>query len=557
MRKAITTAGIALAAMLALAGCVGIPTSGGVQTGPVINGQLAPDVVVLPSGPTAGADQRTILTDFMQAVRGPQNDYATAREFLSKSLAATWDPNASALIRSSAATINPSASEDSLDYTVTSNAYVDADGRYFEQAQASQTLQFAFIKENGEWRISQAPSGIVLSQSSFNIVFAEQALYFFDPSNAYLVPDVRWFPSRSTVPVRIVRALLAGPASWLGQGVLSSAFPIATTLGTKTVVIEAGTATVDLSKEALTASPQQRARMRQELAATLGAADVIMTVGGIELTAPDASGTGGVVNPVVEGPVLVGTGTDFGFDGGDSITAIDGLSSKLVAGGAITATLTEDKQSAAFLGGDGVAYVARIGSDPARALDSRGGLAAPSIDPFRFVWSAQAASAATLTTFEVNGTEHPVQSGLPADARIVSMELSRDGARILFYLATPLGPRLVVAGIIRGQGNVPTALGELVDLPVSSDSPIGAAWVNDRTVAAVSSAGDAAPVMLFELGGPSSVLGELPDAVSITGGNDSTSGLRVLRSSGEIWRPAGSGGWVNTGIKATFLGTKQ
>jgi hypothetical protein len=309
--------------------------------------------------------------------------------------------------------------------------------------------------------------------------------------------------------------------------------------------------------EALTASPEQRARMRQELAATLGAADVIMTVGGIELATPDSSGTGGVVDPLVEGAVLVGTGSDFGFDGGDGITPIDGLTPKLMALGAITATLTEDKQSAAFLGADGIAYVARIGNDPARAVDSRGGLTAPTIDPFRFVWSAQAASAATLTTYEVNGAEHPVQSGLPGDASIVSMELSRDGARILFYLSTPLGPRLVVAGIIRGQGNVPTALGELLDLPVSGDQPVGAAWADVRTVAAVSSAGGAAPVTLFELGGPSSLLGELPDAVSVTGGNDGTGGLRVLRSTGEIWRPAGSGGWVNTGIKATFLGTKQ
>lgn len=557
MRKAMTTAGLAVAAMLALAGCVGIPTSGGVQTGPVIDDQLKPEVVVVPAGPRAGATQDEILTDFMQAVRGPQNDYATAREFLSKALSGTWEPDASALIRSSAATVGPGPTEDSLNYTVTSKAYVDADGRYFEQPQASQTLQFGFTKENGEWRISQAPNGIVLSQSSFNIVFTEQPLYFFDPSNAYLVPDVRWFPSRSTVPVRIVSALLAGPASWLGQGVLSSAFPIATTLGAKTVAVVAGTATVDLSKEALTATPQQRALMRRELAATLGAADVIMTVGGIELATPDASGTGGVVDPLVEAAVLIGTGTDFGFDGGDGVTPIDGLTPKLIAAGAVTATLTEDKQSAAFLGADGVAYVARIGSDPAHAVDSRGGLVAPTIDPFRFAWSAQASSAASLATYEVDGTEHPIQSGLPADARIVSMELSRDGARLLLYMSTPLGPRLVVAGIIRGQGNVPTALGVLLDLPVPGGQPVDAAWVDDRSVAVVSSVGDAAPVTLFEIGGSSTQLPQLPDAVSITGGNGASDGLRVLSSTGEIWRLAGSGGWVNTGIKATFLGTKQ
>ena len=39
----------------ALAGCVGIPTSGGVETGPVIEQQLDPDFVIDPSGPRAGS----------------------------------------------------------------------------------------------------------------------------------------------------------------------------------------------------------------------------------------------------------------------------------------------------------------------------------------------------------------------------------------------------------------------------------------------------------------------------------------------------------------------
>lgn len=557
MRKRLATVALA-ATMLALAGCVGIPTSGSVQTGPVIDNQLNPEFVVLPSGPRAGATQEEILSDFMQAVRGPQNDYAIARQFLSKSLAETWDPDASALIRTSAPVVGPGNAPDTLEYTVATKAYVDATGRYFEQPSATQSLQFGFSKENGEWRISAADNGIVLSQSSFNIVFTERALYFYDPSRTYLVPDVRWFPSRLTVPVRIVGALLAGPASWLGKGVVASAFPEATTLGPKAVSTSSGTVTVDLSKEALAASPDDRRLMRQELAHTLGTANVVMTVGGIELATPEAAGTEGIVPPPVEPSVLVGSGGAVGFESDDgTITGITGLSSKLVQLGAVSATLTNDKQSAAFLAADGAAYVARIGSDPAQQLDDRGGLAVPTIDPFRFVWSAQAGSAATLTTYEVNGTAHPIQSGLPADARIISMDLSRDGTRLLLYLATDLGPRLVVAGVIRGQANVPMALGELLELPAPAGSPVDAAWLDDRTVATVAQQSDGAVVTTLELGGPSSRLGELADATAITGGNGGVDGLRVLRSSGEIWRPAGSGGWLNTGLTASFLGTRQ
>lgn len=550
--------GLALV-MLALAGCVGIPTSGGVEPGPVIDDQLDPEFIVLPSGPRTGAPPDEILEDFMLALRGPQNDYATARLFLTRELAQQWDPDESTIIRTGIPSTSLAGDGSALAYTVTATAQVDADGRYSERTPGPQTLEYTFAQQDGEWRISAAPNGIVLSQSSFNVVFTERPLYFFDPSHRFLVPDVRWFPSRQTIPVRVVRALLAGPASWLQNGVLLSAFPTATTLDTSTtrgaVSIESGRATVQLSKEALSASPQDRDWMRQQLAASLGTSNVVMTVGGIELDTPD-SGAQAVQNPPVEGPVLIGTETSFGFDAGDGITAVAGLSDKIVAAGTLAATLSSDKQVAAILTANGV-FVARAGGDPVIPVDTRSGLIAPSLDPFRFVWSAQGASAATLSTFEVDGTEHPVQTGLPADASIVSVDVSRDGTRVLVYLSSAVGPRLVVAGIIRDPSAVPVRLGELVELPVSDVTPVDATWVNDRTVASVGRAGEIYPVTAFELGGPSATIGQLPSAVSLAGGNGGTDGLRVMRTSGEVQRPQGSGSWVATGIVGNYLGTKQ
>ena len=554
MPRRVAFASLAVAAVVVLAGCVGIPTSGGVQTGPVIDDQNNPDIVVLPSDPRAGSSQEEILAGFMQAVRGPQNDYAVARKYLTKGLAETWDPDARVDIRTAPAETEVGITPDTLDYTLTSRAYVDPDGRYFEQSPAVQTLTFAFTKENGEWRISIAPNGIVLSQSSFNIVFTEQALYFFDPSHNYLVPDMRWFPSRATVPVRIVRALLAGPASWLGNGVLASAFPVATALGSKSATVQGGVATVDLSKEALAASQGDRALMRQQLAATLGVSNVEMTVNGLALAAPDSASA--IVDPPVDAALFVGSGTGIGFDSGDGVVPIAGLSAKLQSIGAVAATLSDDKQAAAALGADGAVYLAQAAQDQPRALDDRGDLVRPSIDPFLFVWSAQRSSAASIVAYGSDGTAHPIQSGLPADARIVSLGLSRDGTRLIVYLDTDVGPSLFAAGIVRGQDRVPTALGALVALQAHTGSPIDVTWMDDRTVVTVSQDEGAASVTLYELGGPSASLGSIADALSISGGNGSD-GLRVLRLGGQVYRPAGSGGWVDTGIKATFLGTKQ
>lgn len=537
---------------VALAGCVGIPSSGGVVTGPLIDGQSPADIAVAPSGPTPGADQETILEDFFLAQRGPQGQYAIARQFLTKDFAQVWDPEFSATIRTGIPAVSGGPEADTMHYTVTSRAFVDEKGRYTETVPTSQTLDFTFEQEDGEWRISSAPNGVVLSQASFNLVFTERALYFFDPSYAFLVPDVRWFPSRATVPTRIVNELLAGPASWLGQGVVLNAFPIATALDT--VTIESGTATVELSPEALAASAEDRDRMRQQLAATLDVTTVVMRVGGLVLTTPEV-GPGAVKNPQVEGAVLIGTGQKFGFATVDDISTIDGISAKVVAAGATAATLSSDKQTAAILAPNGVSVV-RAGVDAAALLDDRPGLVAPALDPFRFVWSVQASSAATLIAYETNGQPHAV-SGLPVDAAVISIDISRDGTRLLVYASTSVGPKLFVGGIIRQQGsNVPTALGELLELPVASSKPIDATWVDDRTVATLSRGGEVSPINLVEIGGPSAALGTIADAIMIAGGNNSSEGLRVLRTTGEIWRAQG-GSWVATGLVAAFVGTKQ
>ena len=553
MRRTLTALAAGMLALL-LGGCVGIPTSGGVNDGAVIDAQGSTEFIALPSDPVPGSSQEQILAGFMQAVGGPQNQYAVARKFLTSALADDWNPDASAIIRTSSPVVQ-AVDEQTMTYSISSRASVNELGQYREERSAApQTLTFQFAQENGEWRISQAADGIVLSQSAFNIAFRAQALYFFDPSYGYLVPDLRWFPARPTSSVRVVQALLAGPSSWLQQAV-TTAFPDATTLGE--ITPESGGMIVDLSTEALSSTPQERDRMRQQLAETLDAPNVSLTVQGLELVTPNATGNRAVVNPSVEAAALVGAAGNFGFDGGGGIAPIDGLTEQVVASGAVGAALSADKQSAALLGPDGSVSVAVVGGSSPTPLAAGPGLVTPSIDPFQYVWTAASANAATLTTYDVDGGEHELQSGLSADSGIMSLDVSRDGTRLLVLLTTPVGPRLIVAGIIR-QNGVPIRLGEAIDLPVGPETQLDSTWVDDRTVAAVSNDGQASAIVtVFEIGGPSAALGRVQGAYAIAGGRSGTDGLRVLTVEGEVWRPRGSEGWVTTAITALFLGTKQ
>ena len=546
--------GLAVAVSVLLAACGGVPTSGNVTAGDVVSDDVELDIGFAPQGPRVNATQEEMMQDFILAATDPQNDYAVARSFLAESFAGAWDPDAITTIRTGVGT-QRRISETELSYSLSTSASVSNDGHYEEADTETVSLPFAFVKEGDQWRISSAPEGIVLSEDSFGVVFGEYALYYFDPTYQYLVPDVRWFPNRSGTSVRVIGALLAGQSGWLSNGVLVSAFPGGTQLGDGFVDITSGVATVDLSEEAGGANSLERERMRQQISASLtNVTSVIMTVGNIPLTTADTGAVPAVVNPTVEPAPLVLRENQFGFASNDDVTTIGQISGKVVDLGASAVTLARSKSEAAVRNGVGV-YAVRNGASAPLLVDARAGLAAPSIDNAGFVWSVPAGSAAAIRAYELDGTEHFVASSVPDDARVVSMSVSRDGARVLLYLDTATGPRLYIAGIVRQDG-VPIQLGDLFALPASAETPIAAAWVDNRTVATLSAGDDETVIRAFEIGGPSEVLGRIEGGSAIVGGNGSTDGLRVLTTDGDIFRPRGTS-WQRTGISAEMLGTQQ
>src|SRR4051812_20717646 len=118
--------------VLALAGCVGIPTSGGVNDGAIIDDQDQPEFVSLPSDPIPGSSQEQILTDFMYAVSAPQGGYSVAKKYLTADFAGDWNPDASAIIRSGGVELGQ-VDASTITYTFSSRASVDELGQYREE----------------------------------------------------------------------------------------------------------------------------------------------------------------------------------------------------------------------------------------------------------------------------------------------------------------------------------------------------------------------------------------------------------------------------------------
>lgn len=527
----------------ALSACGGIPTAGGVHPGNPFIAEPTGDFVFNPSGPDKDADQRSILDGFIAAFTGPQNDYNVARQFLTNDFKKNWDPRQSVLIRTGAPSMF-SVDSATMDYSFTSVAQLDQFGAYSTVGSATQTLQFHFVKEKGQWRIDQAPPGIVLPMSTFLTIFSKHALYFYDLSLNYLVPDERWFPGGTTAG-RIVSALLAGPPDWL-KGTVVSQFPDGTQIspGT-TVTVDSTVAQVDLTAEAAGADASQRQRMQLQLSESLqsvpGIASVQISVAASILTIKPIGSDAPVSQRVIDSRPLVLANDAFGYLAGTDITPIPQLSERIVALSPRAVAVEGNVSSAAVLAADGV-YAVRTGQKQSPLVDSRPGLIAPVIDDFGNVWSVPASSPNSIIAVNAEGVSRPVTVSLPTGSSIVSFAIAQDNVRIAFLLQTAAGARLIVSAIVRdaSQNFVPISIGApVMDVLVDGDDAVGATWIDRFSVATLTNTGGASYVNSFEVGGQRTSLGKPAVGVWIVGGNDRT-GLRVLGVDHHLQSPRGS-----------------
>ena len=89
---------LALATCLTLAGCTSLPTSS--SPAPFdVSARDGSGIQFSAEGPTDGADAATLVNDFLLAcAAGPQDDYTTARLFLTAASARSWQPETEILV---------------------------------------------------------------------------------------------------------------------------------------------------------------------------------------------------------------------------------------------------------------------------------------------------------------------------------------------------------------------------------------------------------------------------------------------------------------------------
>jgi hypothetical protein len=516
----------------------------------------AGNIAYNPEGPEVGASQQNILRGFVAAFTSATGGYAVAKQFLSSGFADKWDPRASVQVRTGGPKLF-TIDATTVDYSFQTVAIVDKNGAYSESSLAS-TLQYSFVREKNQWRISAAPDGIVLAEPTFERIFTPQTLYFLDSTNTHLVPDLRWFPTPTMT--RIVTALIAGPPDWL-KGAAFSRFPDGTALSDSGSVISSdnGVATIDLTKEAATASMRDRELMKLQLFESLrlvpNISSVSISVEGTPMQIDDSVGALQVDNKV-DTQALVLRNNKFGFYANGSVALLPTLSQRVSALGAQAATLSSDQSTVAVLGTGGVSVVRRAA--PAPPVDTRPNLIAPSLDEAGYTWSVPYDDPNAIKVFDPSGGSHPVSAALTSSgSQIVSLEVSREGARVLMLLSTPNGPRLIVAAILRDEKQVPVSIGSpILDVSLGDGQAVDATWVDQTTVATLVTSNQQSRVELYALGGKRTSLDVLPSAQQIVGGNNGADGLRVLGDDQAIWIYRGSS-WQRSNVIVAFIATQR
>lgn len=535
MRRRGVSLGILSLMLVVLTACAGLPTSSSVNAGlPPGEAPGHLDVDFLPERPVPGATPEQIVEGFVEAATSPAGNFEIARSYLAADVRDKWDPSAGVTIDQPQRRSFSEVSDDTVTVTLTPTADIDEAGAFHVAEVPSPAVRHYVVAQqsNGEYRVAAAPNGIVLDSETFRVVYNPFTLMYFDPMYRFLVPDVRWFPSRTNTATNIVSKLISGaPSSWL-EGAVISAFPQDVALRSKTVPVAGGVAKVELDSTALAFDDLTLSRMQTQLEASLasaGVSQVDMLVGTNSLGVAAAP----TQSTKVDSRALVQTERGFGFISGNELEPILGLSAQLARRSNHSIEVAASHEFAAVLSDLGeVLRVPREGDT--LLLDARAGLIEPTVGPWGEIWSVPRDTPSAVLAYRPGRDVIAVGGAWPDASRIGAMQLSRDGARIAAVVTVGGQDRVEVAAVLRDTDGTPIALGDPLQVARLAGPGLDVAWLDDTTIGVVFVDEQGPWVQTSLVGGPGTSRDAPLGARSITAGNNVAS-LRLQTSEGALF----------------------
>jgi len=476
-RRALAGVVIGVAVGLVGSGCTGIPTSGPVQQVSLPGNPNPPyPINIAPVEPEAGASPAAILDGFLAAVASSTaTRFDVAREYLTPAAAAIWDPRAATTIYESTGH-PPVTTASSAVVQAPAIGRLDPAGHFTAVYEPDFRHDFGLVQVDGQWRISDPGTGVLLPQYLYDSYYQSVPVYFLNPDGRHVVAEHVHLNQVDATPTGTMQALLWGPSAWLGP-VVRTAIPMGTALATPSVVVDGGIAQVSLTDQVGQLGPDQLVQLAAQVLWTLSRfssiSGVHLSVRGTTLSIPGQDPAGVLtwmsvasylpfpeptsrdglvvqnsllarVASAVPGPVpVVGA---FGRPGGAADVSGLAVSNDLAVAVTVSANATQLRMSSG-------------GAAPITVLAGQG-LTRPQVDAARTAWVFRAATAGPVLARCTATTCDQTEVTDLAGRQVVAFRISPDQTRIAVVAtdgtATVLGLlRLSTADGLRADGWLP------------------------------------------------------------------------------------------------------
>jgi len=196
-------------AVLVLSGCSAVPSSSTPQVVRTLNVNTAPSSI---APPAAGADQREIVSGFLDANASDDESHLAALQYLTPAAQQSWKFSSGAIILDARSPSIPDPRTGDVTLAGTEVGELSAAGVFTLPSAPFVPQTFRFKKINQEWRITNPPSGLLLRAQAFSRDYRLWPLYFFNAQETVLVPDLRYTSTYGqSLADWLLTELLAGP----------------------------------------------------------------------------------------------------------------------------------------------------------------------------------------------------------------------------------------------------------------------------------------------------------------------------------------------------------
>lgn len=473
-----------LLTLAVIAGCSGVPTtSAAVDVTRVVEEQGP----IAPQAPQPGQQPDQIVRGWVAATARTDLDsaagsgFAAAREYLTPEAQSTWQPSALPVVELTDGYRTEATTGDTATVTVSGIAVggLDVDRAYRATSQNyERTLTLQQV--DGQWRISDPPTELLVTESDFGTAFRERTLYFLDQTGSVVVPDPRHVvvgQSTANRASRLMAMLLDGPSAAV-VGAVRTPFTAQSALRSNPTVDPEGVLAIDLTGVDVS-TPDLRRQLAAMVVWTLSPtaprititvdgspldpAQPVLTIGSVASFDPDRlAGTGQVTSD----PYFISQGAVLGLDTLTSLPGPLGSGNPVVRSAAMSSATGAVAAVVDDAGGGQVLMVTQQGGGD----NASPALKADTLTPPAFsrdgdqAWVVQNGASVKPEIYRVStsgGTsrERVGSSALVGRGTVTAVALSPDGVHIAFVA----GERLYVGVISPAASDGSVAPGDSPD----------------------------------------------------------------------------------------------